>query len=206
MRSHANRGPDQGVARLVRWLGFDRNPLRRGTDRVESVLRLVLIILVVLVVPAAAIAAARWADHRAVQHAQATRAADHLVTAVLLQNAPASGPPDPYTSVQTTWVLARWQPPGQPPRTGEILALAGAQKGSTVRTWIDPSGAITDPPTDHRVIVGDAWLAATATCLLSWLVLLASVTLVRRALDRRRLDAWESEWRASGPHWSSRRS
>jgi len=106
MRSHANRGPDQGVARLVRRLGFDRNPLRRGTDRIEAVLRLVLIILVVLVVPAAAITVGRWADHRAIQQAQATRAADHLVTAVLLQNAPASGPPDPYTSVQTTWALA----------------------------------------------------------------------------------------------------
>ncbi len=202
MRSHANRGPDKSLARR---LGFDRNPLRRGTDRVESVLRLVLVILLVAAVPAAAIAVGRWADHRAVQQAQATRAADHLVTAVLLRNAPASGPPDPYTSVPVTWALARWQPPGQPSRTGEIPALAGAQKGSTVRIWIDPSGAITDPPAGHRVIAGDAWLAALATCLLSWLVLLASVTLVRRALDRRRLNAWESEWRASGPHWSGRR-
>ncbi len=116
------------------------------------------------------------------------------------------GPPDPYTSVQTTWVLARWQPPGQPPRTGEVLAVAGARKGSTVRTWIDPSGAITDPPKDHRIIVGYVWLAVMATWLLSSLVLLAAVTLARGALDRRRLSAWEAEWRASGPRWSSHRS
>jgi hypothetical protein len=42
------------------------------------------------------------------------------------------------------------------------------------------------------------------TCLLSWLVLLASSTLARRALDRRRLSAWDAEWRASGPLWSGR--
>jgi hypothetical protein len=44
------------------------------------------------------------------------------------------------------------------------------------------------------------------TCLLSWLVLLAAVMLGLGALDRRRLSAWEAEWRASGPHWSSHRS
>src|SRR5215472_4136731 len=64
MRSRAGRGPDGSLARLVRWLGLDRNPLRRGTDRVEAALRLVMIILLVVAVPAAAIAAGRWADHR----------------------------------------------------------------------------------------------------------------------------------------------
>ena len=40
------------------------------------------------------------------------------------------------------------------------------------------------------------------TCLASLLVLLAAGALARRALDRRRLNAWEAEWRASGPTWS----
>jgi hypothetical protein len=191
---------------MARWLGFDGNPLRRGTDRIEAILRLVLIILLVAVIPAAAIAAGRWADHQALHRAQLERAMDHLVTAVLLENAPASGMPDPYTSVQTAWVRARWQPPGQPPRAGEVLAVAGARQGSTVRTWIDRSGAVTAPPADHRVIVGYVFLAVMVTCQLSWLVLLAAVLLVRRALDRRRLNAWEAEWRAAGPHWSGHRN
>jgi len=190
---------------MARWLGFDRNPLRRGTDRVEAVLRLVLIILLVAVIPAA-VAAGRWADRQALHRAQLERATDRLVTAVLLENAPASGVPDPYTSVQTAWVRARWQPPGQPPRAGEVLAVAGARQGSTVRTWIDRSGAVTAPPADHRVIVGYVFLAVMATFELSWLVLLAAAVLVRRALNRRRLNAWEAEWRASGPLWSGHRS
>jgi hypothetical protein len=205
MRSHAKPRPHERLARLARWLGFDRNPLRRGTDRVQGALRLVMIILVVAVIPAA-VAAGRWMDHYALHRAQAQMAMDHKVTAVLLRDAPATGVPDPYTSVETTWVPARWQPPGQPPRTGEVLALAGARKGSTVRTWIDPSGAITDPPVDHRVIVGDVWLAVTATLLLSGLLLLAAGELTRRMLDRRRLRAWEAEWRTRGPLWSGHRS
>jgi hypothetical protein len=205
MRSHAKSRSSESLAGLARWLGFDRNPLRRGTDRVQGALRLVMIILVVAVIPAA-VAAGRWADHYALHRAQAQMAADHKVTAVLLRDAPATGVPDPYTSVETTWVPARWQPPGQPPRTGEVLALAGARKGSTVRTWIDSSGAITDPPVDHRVIVGDVWLAVTATLLLSGLLLLAAGELTRRMLDRRRLRAWEAEWRTRGPLWSGHRS
>jgi hypothetical protein len=191
---------------MARWLGFDRNPLRRGTDRVEAILRLVLIILAVTVVPAAAVAGGRWADHQALHRAQLERATDRLVTAVLLEKAPASELPDPYTSLPTAWVRARWQPPGQPTRTGDVLAQAGARKGSTVRTWIDRSGAVIDPPADHRVIVGYVFSAVMATCQLSWLVLLAAVVLVRRALDRRRLNAWEAEWEASGPLWTGHRS
>jgi hypothetical protein len=41
---------------------------------------------------------------------------------------------------------------------------------------------------------------------MSWLVLWAAGGLVRRALDRRRLNAWEAEWRAGGPRWSSHRN
>ena len=145
MRSHEDRRPGGRLARLARWLGFDRNPLRRGTDRIEAVLRLVMMIMLVAAVPAAAVLVGQRADHLALNWARAQQQADHLVNAVLLEQAPATGIPDPYTSVQTAWVLARWQPSGQAPRTGEVLATAGTRKGSTVRTWIDASGAVTHP-------------------------------------------------------------
>ena len=35
---------------------------------------------------------------------------------------------------------------------------------------------------------------------------MAAGVLARRVLDRRRLRAWEAEWRASGPQWSGHRS
>lgn len=202
MRGHIERR----LARLARWFGFDRNPLRRGTDRIEAALRLVVMVLLVVAVPIAAVAAGRQADHLALNRVHRQQAVNHLVTAVLLRDAAATGVPDPYTSIQTVWVPARWQPPGQPSRTGMVLATAGADKGSTVRTWIDASGAVTNPPLDHRDVVGDVCIAVVATCLGSWLMLLVSGTFVRRALNRRRLSAWEAEWRACGPLWSGHRS
>ncbi len=205
MRSSAGRGTDGWPSRAARRLGFDRNPLRRGTDRVEAILRLILVIVLVAAVPAAAVAVGRQADQAARHWAQAQRSADHLVAAVLLRNAPATGSPDPYASLPGSPVSARWQLPGQPPRTGEVFAAAGAPKGSTVHIWTGPAGAVTDPPLDHEEIVNDVCVAVVATCLGSWLMLLAAWTLGRHVLDRRRLSAWEAEWRANGPLWNGRR-
>ena len=194
------------LARCARLLGFDRNPLRRRTDRIEAVIRLATLVLLLAGVPMATLAVGREADHLALGQAYAQRAADHQVTAVLLQQAPAAEVPDPYTSVQMTLVLARWQPPGQPSRTGQVLAPVGARAGSTVRVWIDASGAVTGPPPDHRVIAGDVCIAALVTFLVASMLVLGSSALARRALDRRRLSAWDAEWRVTGPRWSGHRS
>ena len=205
MRRPMPRRPGASLARHMRRLGFDRNPLRRGTDRIEAAMRLATIILLLVAVPIAAIAVGRQADHLALRQAHAQQGAEHQVTAILLKHAQATGVPNPYTSVQLTYVLARWQPPGRPPRSGQVLAPAGAHAGSTVRVWIDASGAITSPPPDHRIITGDVCLAAIVTCLVASLLILGSNALARRALDRRRMRAWEAEWRAAGPMWSGHR-
>ena len=199
MRSREARRPRMRLARWARWLGFDRNPLRRGSDRIETALRLVLMILLVVAVPIAAVVAGQQADHLALRQAQAQRATDHLVTAVLLKNAPTAGTPDPYTSVQTAWVPARWQPPGQPARTGEVLAQAGAYRGSTVRIWINASGAVTDPPLDHRDITGQVCVAVMATCLGSLVRHSASHARSRRRSRDRRVRAAAASSTSSEP-------
>ena len=194
------------LARCARWLGFDRNPLRRRTDRIETVIRLAALILFLVGVPVVTYTAGLQADHLALRQARAQQAADHEVTAVLLNQAPPTGIPDPYTSIQLTWVLARWQLPGGPVRTGEVLAAAGARAGSTVQVWVDRSGAITSSPPNERVIAGDVCVAAVTACLVACLLVLGSSALARRALDRLRLRAWDAEWRATGPLWSGHRS
>jgi hypothetical protein len=85
------------MAPCARWLGLDRNPLRRRTDRIETAIRLVVMILLVTALPVAAVAAGQGADHLALRQARAQQAADHQVNAVLLQQAPATGTPDPYS-------------------------------------------------------------------------------------------------------------
>jgi hypothetical protein len=194
------------LTRCARWLGLDRNPLRRRTDRIEAAVRLARLVLLLVAVPIVTLAVGRQADHVALRQAQAQQAAERQVTAVLLRQASSTGVPDPYTSVQTTWVLARWQPPGQPVRSGQIPAPAGARAGSTVQVWVSASGAITSPPPGHRVIAGDVCIAAVLTWLVMSLLVLGSSALAQRALDRRRLRAWDAEWRATGPRWSGHRS
>ena len=190
------------LARCARRLGFDRNPLRRRTDRIEAAIQVVTLFLLLVAVPMAAVVAGLQADHLALRQVHAQQVADHQVTAVLLQQAPPTGIPDPYTSVQMTLTLARWQPPGGPSRSGQVPAPAGARAGSTVTVWIHASGAISKPPPDHREIVGDVCVTVVVTYLVASLLVLGSGTIARRALDRRRLRAWDAEWRATGPRWS----
>jgi len=45
-------------------------------------------------------------------------------------------------------------------------------------------------------------MAAVATCLVASLLVLGSNALARRALDRRWMRAWDTEWQAAGPMWS----
>ncbi len=194
------------LARFARRLGFDRNPLRRRTDRVEAAIRLATLILLLVAVPIVTLAVSRQADQLALRQAHAQRAADRHVTAVLLRQASPTGVPDPYTSIQMTLVLARWQLPGQPTRSGQVLAPAGARAGSTVQVWVDASGAVTGPPPGHRVIAGDVCIAAVTTCLVTGLLVLGSSALAQRAVDRRRLRAWDAGWRVTGPRWSGYRS
>ncbi len=205
MRSRKASRPGTRLARCARRLGFDRNPLRRRTDRIEAVIRLAALIVFLVAVPVASLAAGQQVYHAALRQAHAQQAAEHEVTAVLLQRAQASGTADPYTMVQMTYALARWQPPGQPPRSGQVLVAAGAPAGSAVPVWIDSSGAVVSPPPGHREIGDEATIAAMMAGLAASLLVLGSNALARRALDRRRLRAWDAEWRATGPLWSGRR-
>ena len=131
MRGNKVLRPSGRLTRCARWLGLDRNPLRRTTDRIEAAIRLAMIILLVGAVPMAAVAVGQRADQLAIRHAHAQQVGDHLVNAVLVRQAPATGVPDPYTSIQYTWVLARWQPPGRRPGSG--------------RSWPQPDRAAEAP-------------------------------------------------------------
>lgn len=192
-------------ARFIRWIGLDGNPMRRRTDRIEAVSRLVIVFLLVAMVPVAAIAAGRAADRLALREARAQQSTYHLVTAVLTQKAPETAISDPYVAVDVTWAAARWTAPDGTAHTGMVLAALGAPKGSVVRSWIDASGHVTGPPASHADVIGAVFTAVALAALGVTVVLLAAHMLLRQALERRRLSAWDAEWRATGPRWTSHR-
>jgi len=188
-------------ARLLRGLRLDGNPLRRGSDRAETVVLATLLTAFLAGAPFAAHAAGSWATASSAREARAQQASLTQVTATLLKNAVVrSG----YGSAAGAVADARWRAPDGQVRTGAVAVTAGAAGGSTVRIWVDQAGRLASAPLTRDQVAGRAQFVAGAavTCLAA--VLAVAGWLTRRALDRRRLARWDAEWLANGPRWSPR--
>jgi hypothetical protein len=186
------------AARAVRGLWPDRNPLRRSLDRVEGVLMGVLAVAFLVGAPLAAVAAGHVADRTGVRTARSERAAWHQVPAVLGGAAPGSG----YGF--QPFAQARWTAPDGTRHTGVIPAPPAAQAGATVMVWVNAAGRLTGPPLRRSGVRGQAVLAAVLAPVMAGFVVLGIGQLAHCALARRRLAAWEADWRATEPQWSGR--
>ena len=162
-------------------------------------------ILILTAVPVTAIIAGQTADHLFSRQAQAQQAADHLVDAVLTQNAPAATI-DPYAAVPDTWAAARWTAPDGTARSGQVLAPIGSFAGDVVPVWVSKSGAIADPPTRHADVVAEVAVAVLLTSMALIGLLLGVRAVAHHFLDRRRFRSWDAEWRSIGPLWTGHRS
>jgi hypothetical protein len=82
-------GRPRGLTRLARALGFDRNPLRRATDRAEAWIRVGLLGIFLIAGPIAAHHAEHWTYHAGITVARAPAAPSHRVKSAALRQAPA---------------------------------------------------------------------------------------------------------------------
>ena len=60
------------------------------------------------------------------------------------------------------------------------------------------------PPLQDSQVTGQAYFAEGFTVFTLAVLLTITGLLARRTLDRRRMAAWDTEWRATGPHWTTR--
>ena len=182
----------------------DRNPLRRACDRAEAALLAAPLAAFLVVVPLAAIIGGGRAYGAGLRVERAEQAARHPVPAVLLAAAPERGHEE-----YKPRVLARWTAPDGTPRSGRIIAPPGTPAGRMVTLWIDVSGRPTGKPLEAADVIGRAIATALFVAMIAAVAagsaLLSAAVLVRWVLFRRRLAAWEAEWRAVGPHWRSLR-
>jgi hypothetical protein len=191
------------VRRAARWLGVDRNPLRRGTDRIESAVRIAFLLAFLICGPMLA-GVAGAATHASSVHQVAADRSWRRVNAVLLASSPRqfSG----YSPMLTTWVRGRWRTPAGLARTGLVPVPAGSKAGSVVGIWVDRSGWATGHPPMTADLVGYrvafAEIGAMAALAVG-LLLLGCV--VRWYLNRRRMARWALEWAYIGPRWTTRR-
>lgn len=189
------------AGRLLRGWRFDRNSLRRGIDRAETVIVLVLLAAFGCGAWFGAHAAANWMAARAVHEMRAQQASFRQVRAVLLEQ---PTPAAVYGAFVAPHAQARWTAPDGSRHTGDVTAPLGAPIGSTVPTWVDHSGnQVTPLQPDVAAVRADA--AATAAVGGAGVAALLLGLAVHRALDRRRLVAWDVDWLATGPRWTTRR-
>jgi hypothetical protein len=192
------------LIRLLRGLRPDRNPLRRGSDRAETVVLAALLAAFLAGAPFAAGAAGHWASMAATREAQAQRASLTQVTATLVRQAPVlSGYGSGNGAVTVT--QGRWRAPDGQARSGEVYVTADALAGGTVRIWVDRAGHRVSPPLTRDQVTGRTQFLAGAA--VSGLATLLGVVgwLAHRSLNRRRLAGWDADWLATGPRWSPRR-
>jgi hypothetical protein len=187
----------QAVARLrgVRGWWPDRNPLRRRCDRAEAAIVTVLVAVFVAGAPLLALAAGRQAHDGGPRPGHAQRARWHQVPAVLRTATLQRFAPSPATA----W--AQWTGPGGVQHTARVPAPAGFAAGAIVTVWVDAAGRLATPPAQPGPHDGRAPAEGMVAVLLLAELLWGAGLAARGVVDRRRLAAWDAEWRAIGPTW-----
>jgi hypothetical protein len=101
-------------------------------------------------------------------------------------------------------VRTRWTAPGGAPREGEVYAPGGARAGTTITVRADRSGRLEPAPVQRADVTIWEVFAALAAAVLAAAAVAVTGFFARRALDRRRLAAWDAEWSRTGPQWTGR--
>lgn len=188
------------LRRQARGLRPDRNPLRRRTDRVEAYLLAGLFVAAAAGAPLAAQAASRAAYAGALRVQQEQQATRRQVPAVLTQAAGKSvyG----YTLSAEVPTPASWKSVTGKHGSGEVLAPAGLPKGVTVTVWTDPNGDLASPPITAAQVAGQGDAGAIGAGAAIVVVFLSGAGVIRYALCRRRMAAWEADWLLTAPTWN----
>jgi hypothetical protein len=184
--------------RLFRRFVLGSGPLKRCTDRLQLVGRILLVLTVVAAVPIAlAVVTASYSDGRSVAEAQAGER--HQVPATLLADATGSkdsANPGAATA-PVTWTL----PSGA--AAEDVLALPrGARAGSSVRIWIDSSGELTRRPATSGDAAVQAFGLGFMTLMSISLAATTAYLAFRRVQDRSRLRRWADDWAIVEPVWT----
>jgi hypothetical protein len=192
MRWHA---VTQRWLRGVRGWWPDRNPLRRRCDRAEAAIVTMLVAVFVAGAPLLGLAAGGQARHGGPRAGQAQRAGWHRVPAVLRTATVQRFAPSPALA----W--ARWTGPGGVRHTGRVPAPAGLAAGAVVPVWVDAAGRLAGPAAPPGQQGSRAPAAGLVAVLLLAELLCGAGLAARGVVDRRRMAAWDAEWRAIGPAW-----
>ncbi len=187
------RSRESVLGRRLRELWPDANPLRRRFDRAEAWIIGALCALFLAASPLAA-AIAGTNVYGAAVNAQRTW---RPVVATLLSNAR----PLPTNGRQTAAASATWTAPDGTAYLGPVLVPQGSRARTSIRIWVDAAGQQTGTPLRGGFLMADVAIAVLLALAALGAPLLGAGAAARWILQRRRLAAWEADWRSTQPRW-----
>jgi hypothetical protein len=189
------------VTRFFRLLDLNRNPLRRGVDRVEAVaLRAAITVSVITMAFVPSVIGHAMEQGDSAERTQS--GTKHRVAAVVVAD-PSGSAITMADSGGSRTAQARWRAPSGVDVEKSIAVGFKAHTGSKINIWVDENGSRVAPPWTHAQTVGVAVMEGLALPAGVTLTLLMLITVLRRALDRIRHSRWTAEWARVGPDWSS---
>jgi len=186
------------LARSARGRRFDDNPLRRRSDRAETVMLAGLLVALLAGAPFAMMAGGGFAHDLASRAQQSQMAGVRSITAVTTQAAlPVSA--DHGLGLTVYPVPAHWTAPDGRAVTGQVSVPLGTPPGAREQVWVTRDGRLSVPPLRNSQVASVGTLGAMASLAALVLVLVTARGLARHELNRRRFAAWEADWRAIDP-------
>lgn len=166
---------------------FDRNPLVRTSDRIESVATALAVTIVML---AAAVSLAVGTSVRD-SHAQ-TYAEQARTRHAVIATATADSRADTSYGAVVSIAQAKWNVDGIE-RTGEFEWPESLAAGQQIQIWVDQDGQRVREPAPQGQASMDAVMVAGSLWLGVVMVAMCLVRLLRGRLDRRRYAQWDQE-------------
>lgn len=201
MRGWQRKPRSTAAGRFVRGRRLDDNPLRRASDRAETLVLIVLAAVFLVCAPLVAVPAGTWA-HAAAQRAAVAQAASWTQVTALVVTKPAK----PVTGYQdfVSTAQARWTAPNGAVVTHAVTVPVGTKAGAKVSVWTTSDGWPASPPLTGSQVANLTVLAEFAGVAGLAAALALAGALARWWLNRRRLASWDADWQATEPRWTTR--
>jgi hypothetical protein len=190
------------MGQVLRRLIVGTGPLKRTSDRLECLARIVLAVVLLSGVAVALAVATATASHERSQ-VLAETAERHQVSAVLTEDAVAvyEGSDGVRDVGQATAV---WTGPSGAEHRETISVPPGTAAGSHHTIWIDDVGNRTTRPLDDADVAARSVGYGLVTYLWIALVAYGAYRWIRWVLDRSRSHRWAAEWAHVEPVWTGK--
>jgi hypothetical protein len=188
-----------GLARLTRWFGLDRNPLRRRSDRVEAVVRLIAVVVFIVTAVLSGGAAAR--NHEAGLRAAAEEAKSRRQVIVVLTESPRAVAVPDQAVVVGGHARAQWRHGDGTTKEAVVRVPSTLRVGDRATIWLDDTGRQVEAPGTHQVTLLSLVAVSLGMTVAAAVVLILVVVGVRQFNERRWRRILDEEWAAVEPQW-----